>query len=303
MNMPDLWIVATLLAAAFQTVRFMLQKVLATATLSPAGATFSRFVYSAPFIAVLLAWYMVQTEAALPAMSLRFWAFGLLGGVTQILATICVVALFKERNFSVGITFKKTEVIQTVLVGLVLLGERVSWGGFGAIILGLIGVLLLSGGKDAVGLKLSDLRNRAVGLGLMSGLLFGFSGVSYRGASLTLAAEDPLLRAGVTLMAVVIMQTVIMALWLHFRDCAQMGRVWRARRVAIWIGLTSMAGSMCWFTAFTLQTAAYVNALGQVELIFSLFATTLFFREKISAREGLGMAVLAASILLLILVV
>jgi len=303
MIMPDLWIVATLLAAAFQTVRFMLQKVLATATLSPAGATFSRFVYSAPFIAVLLAWYMVQTDAPLPALSLRFWAFGLLGGVTQILATICVVALFKERNFSVGITFKKTEVIQTVLVGLVLLGERVSWGGFGAIMLGLVGVLLLSGGKDAVGLRLSDLRNRAVGLGLLSGLLFGFSGVSYRGASLTLAAEDPLLRAGVTLMAVVAMQTVIMALWLHFRDRAQMGRVWRARRVAIWIGLTSMAGSMCWFTAFTLQTAAYVNALGQVELIFSLFATTLFFREKISAREGLGMAVLAASILLLILAV
>ena len=301
--MPDLWIVATLLAAAFQTVRFMLQKVLATATLSAAGATFSRFVYSAPFIAALLAWYMAQTQAALPALSLRFWAFGLLGGVTQILATICVVALFKERNFSVGITFKKTEVIQTVLVGLVLLGERVSWGGFGAIMLGLLGVLLLSGGKDAVGLRLSDLRNRAVGLGLMSGLLFGFSGVSYRGASLTLATEDPLLRAGVTLMAVVIMQTVIMALWLHFRDPAQIGRVWHARRVAIWIGLTSMAGSMCWFTAFTLQTAAYVNALGQVELIFSLFATTLFFREKVSAREGVGMAVLGASILLLILVV
>lgn len=303
MTMPDLWIIATLLAAAFQTVRFMLQKVLATATLSPAGATFSRFVYSAPFIAVLLWWYMAQTGASLPTLEWRFWAFGLLGGVTQILATICVVALFKERNFSVGITFKKTEVIQTVLVGLLLLGERVTWGGFGAILLGLLGVLLLSGGKDAVGLRLSDLRNRAVGLGLMSGLLFGFSGVSYRGASLTLAVDDPLLRAGVTLMAVVLMQTLIMAVWLYWRDRAEIGRVWRARRVAVWIGLTSMAGSMCWFTAFTLQTAAYVNALGQVELIFSLFATTLFFREKVSKREALGMAVLALSILLLILVV
>ncbi|WP_439655608.1 EamA family transporter [Sulfitobacter aquimarinus] len=301
--MPDLWIIATLMAAAFQTVRFMLQKVLATATLSPAGATFSRFVYSAPFIAVLLWWYMAQTGAALPALEWRFWAFGLLGGVTQILATICVVALFKERNFSVGITFKKTEVIQTVLVGLLLLGERVTWGGLGAILLGLLGVLLLSGGKDAVGLRLSDLRNRAVGLGLMSGLLFGFSGVSYRGASLSLAVDDPLLRAGVTLLAVVLMQTLIMVVWLFWRDRAEVGRVWRARRVAVWIGLTSMAGSMCWFTAFTLQTAAYVNALGQVELIFSLFATTLFFREKISGREALGMGVLILSILLLILVV
>lgn len=64
-----------------------------------------------------------------------------------------------------------------------------------------------------------------------------------------------------------------------------------------------MAGSICWFTAFTLQNAAYVNALGQVELIFSVFATTLFFREKISLREAIGMGVLTVSILLLILFV
>jgi drug/metabolite transporter (DMT)-like permease len=299
----DLWIVVTLLAAALQTVRFMLQKVLATATLSPAGATFSRFVYSAPFIAVLLVSYMQATQASLPALDARFWGFGLLGGMTQILATVCVVMLFKERSFAVGITFKKTEVIQTVLVGVLLLGDLVSLGGLAAIALGLVGLLLLSGGKEARGFHLSDLRNRAAGLGIASGILFAFSAVSYRGASLTLATDDPLLRAGVTLMAVVVMQTVIMTVWLWFRERGEMGRVWRARRVAVWIGLTSMGGSLCWFTAFTLQNAAYVKALGQVELILGILASTLFFREKITAREGLGMAVLVASILLLILVI
>ncbi|MGB5865164.1 MAG: EamA family transporter [Sulfitobacter sp.] len=281
----------------------MLQKVLATNTLSPAGATFSRFVYSAPFIAVLLAVYLSHTDAILPALSAEFWGFGLLGGTAQILATVCVVALFKERNFAVGITFKKTEVIQTVLVGVLLLGELVSWGGFAAILLGLVGLLLLSGGKDAKGFHLSDLRNRAAGLGIASGILFAFSAVSYRGASLTLATDDPLLRAGVTLMAVVVMQTLIMAVWLYLREPSEMTRVWRARRVAVWIGLTSMGGSLCWFIAFTLQNAAYVKALGQVELILSVLASTLFFREKITAREATGMAVLVASILLLILVI
>jgi drug/metabolite transporter (DMT)-like permease len=303
MNMPELWIIVTFLAAAFQTVRFMLQKVLATSTLSPAGATFSRFIYSAPFIAVLVIVYMNMTGSSLPALDGRFWGFGLLGGTSQILATICVVALFKERNFAVGITFKKTEVIQTVLVGVLLLGELVSWGGFAAIALGLVGLLLLSGGKEASGFHLSDLRNRATGLGILSGILFAFSAVSYRGASLTLATDDPLLRAGVTLMAVVMMQTLIMAVWLHFREQGEIGRVWRARRVAIWIGLTSMGGSLCWFIAFTLQNAAYVKALGQVELILSVIASTLFFREKITGREALGMAILVASILLLILAI
>lgn len=301
--MPELWIVVTLLAAAFQTVRFMLQKVLATATLSPAGATFSRFIYSAPFIALLLVAYMSATQASLPPLDARFWGFGLLGGTAQILATVCVVMLFKERNFAVGITFKKTEVIQTVLVGVVLLGDLVSLAGLAAIALGLVGLLLLSGGKEATGFHLSDLRNRAAGLGIASGILFAFSAVSYRGASLTLAVEDPLLRASVTLMAVVTMQTVIMLVWLGLYDRGEIGRVWRARRVAIWIGLTSMGGSLCWFTAFTLQNAAYVKALGQVELILSILASTLFFREKITLREAVGMAILVASILLLILVI
>ncbi|WP_299557627.1 DMT family transporter [uncultured Sulfitobacter sp.] len=300
---PDLWILVTLAAAAFQTVRFMLQKVLATSTLSAAGATFSRFIYSAPFIALLLVLYLRVTDAAIPALSVRFWGFGLLGAATQILATVCVVALFKQRNFAVGITFKKTEVIQTVLVGFVLLGEAVSWQGFGAIALGLIGLLLLSGDEDARGFSLRDLSKPAAVLGIASGILFAFSAVSYRGASLTLATEDPLLRAGVTLAAVVGMQTALMVVWLRLRQPGEIARVWAARRVALWIGLTSMGGSLCWFIAFTLQNAAYVKALGQVELILSVLAATLFFRERITAREALGMAVLVASIVLLILVI
>jgi drug/metabolite transporter (DMT)-like permease len=301
--LPDPWILVTLAAAAFQTVRFMLQKHLATETLTAAGATFSRFIYSAPFILLLLAGYTVATETALPATNPRFWGFGLLGATSQILATVCVVLLFKQRNFAVGITFKKTEVIQTVLVGWLLLGEVVSPWGFAAIALGIVGLLLLSGEEGAWKLRPSDFTNRAAVLGIASGILFAFSAVSYRGASLSLDGGGAFLRATVTLAAVVTMQTLLMAVWLQFREPGQIAKVWNARRVALWIGLTSMGGSLCWFVAFTLQNAAYVKALGQVELILSIAATTFFFRESISGREWAGMAVLLGSILMLVLVI
>ena len=300
---PDLWILVTFAAAIFQTLRFMLQKHLATATLSAAGATFARFFYSAPLVALLLAIYLSQTGQRLPTPSLMFWGYGMMGGLAQILATVCVVMLFKSRNFAVGITFKKTEVIQTVLVGIVVLGEGVSWAGFGAIALGLVGLLLLSAPPGGVGLGLRQMVNRAAGLGLASGVLFAVSAVSYRGASLELEVSDPLLRAGVTLAAVTAMQTVAMAIWLRLRDAGQLGAVWAARRVAGWIGLMSMGGSFCWFLAFTLQNAAYVKAVGQVELILSILASTLFFHEKITARELAGIAVLCLSIVLLVVVI
>ncbi|MEW9919420.1 EamA family transporter [Marimonas sp. MJW-29] len=300
---PELWIIVTIAAAAFQTVRFMLQKHLATATLSAGGATFSRFLYSLPFILILVALYVGSVGAGLPVLGPGFWGFGLLGASAQILATVCVVLLFKQRNFAVGITFKKTEVIQTVLVGWVLLGEGVSGLGFAAIGLGIVGLLLLSGGPETKGFRLADMTNRAAGLGIASGILFAFSAVSYRGATFAVLTDDPLMRAGVTLAAVVTMQMAIMLVWLRWREPGEIGRVWGARRVAIWIGLTSMGGSLCWFTAFALQNAAYVKALGQVELVLSVMASTLFFRERISAREWAGMAVLVGSILMLVLVI
>ncbi|AXI51685.1 MULTISPECIES: DMT family transporter [unclassified Sulfitobacter] len=301
-TLPDLWILVTLAAAVFQTGRFMLQKYLATATLSAAGATFSRFLYSAPFILLGLVAYLALSATPLPALGPGFWAHGLVGGTAQILATVCVVLLFKQRNFAVGITFKKTEVILTVLVGWIILGEGVSATGFAAIALGVVGLLLLSGGAEAKGFHLRDLRNRAAGLGIASGALFAVSAVSYRGASLAVQTDLPVLRAGVTLAAVVTMQSLIMAVYLRLREPGQIRDVWRARRVAVWIGLTSMGGSLCWFIAFTLQNAAYVKALGQVELILSVAASTMFFREKISPREAAGMAVLIASILMLVMV-
>ncbi|MEP1200722.1 EamA family transporter [Tateyamaria sp.] len=298
-----LWIPITVAAALFQTLRFMLQRQLSLGTLSAGGATLARFMYSAPLVAVLIVIYMAQTGQDWPRFGPEFWVYGACGGLAQILATVATVRLFQARNFAVGITFKKTEVMQAVLVGWVVLGDSVSVLGFAAIGLGLVGVLLLSAPPDLVRVRLRDLANRSVALGLGAGLLFAVSGVCYRGASLSLGLEDPLARAGLTLSAVTAMQLVAMVIWLRWRDPGQVTAVWGARRVAVWVGLMSMLGSFCWFTAFTLQNAAYVNAVGQVELILSALASTLVFREAISAREWAGMGILLGSILMLIVVI
>ena len=293
----------TIAAAVFQTLRFMLQRVLAVSTLSASGATFARFVYSAPLVALALWVYVQGSGQVVPSLPGRFWLYGATGGLAQILATVAVVTLFKARNFAVGVTFKKTEVIQTVLLGVILLGEGVSLLGLAAIGLGLVGLLLLSRPPGDARFALRDLVNRAAGLGLASGALFAVSAVSYRAASLSLESEDPVLRAGVTLAAVTAMQMTGMAVWLFWKDRAQILAVWQARRIAVWVGVMSMGGSFCWFLAFTLQNAAYVKALGQVELILSGLVSALVFRERVRPREWLGMVVILMSVLVLVLAI
>ena len=66
-----------------------------------------------------------------------------------------------------------------------------------------------------------------------------------------------------TLLVAISMQFVGMAFYLRWREPGQITQVIRAWRLAIWVGLLSLLGSLAWFTAFALQNAAYVKALGQ----------------------------------------
>ncbi len=299
----ELWIPVTLAAATAQALRFMLQKFLRGGTLKTSGATFSRFFYSAPLAALGLALYLWFSQQAAPVPNARFWLFALGGGLAQILATLCVVALFSLRNFAVGITLKKTEVLQTALIGFLVLGETVSRGAALAIVIGFVAVVLLS--ETPISWRMfrrgEGLRSRAIALGLGSGLLFGFSAIGYRGATLALPGDDAVLRAAMTLAIVTASQSLAMGLWLAWRDREELAAVLAAWRVAGLVGITSVIGSFCWFLAFALQRAAYVKGLGQIELILSLAASVLVFHERITPRELAGMALLMVSVLMLVL--
>lgn len=295
------WILLSIAAAAFQTLRFMLQKTLSGGALSAGGATLARFFYSMPFVLSLALGYVMWSGVSWPTLSGAFWAYALTGGLTQILATWCVVALFAHRNFAVGITFKKSEVMQTALIGFVLLGDQVSIVGIGAILLGLVGVLILSDNPGGAGGFARRMMNRAAGLGLLSGAFFAVSAVCYRGATLEVPSDDPFLRAVFTLAIVTTSQTLALSAWLSWREKGEIGRVIAARGTAVWMGLSGLGGSICWFTAFTLQNAAYVFAVGQVEVIFSIAAAVLFFGESIARRELAGIGFLTVSILALVL--
>lgn len=296
----DAWIPITIAAAAAQTIRFMVQKHLASGTLTATGATLARFLYSAPLAAAFAFAYAQARDIPIAAPDPAFWAYAVSGGIAQILATVCVVALFAHRNFAVGITYKKTEVILTAIVGWLILGDRISLLGGAAILIGFLGVLWLSDEKQDS--QRWRIFNRAAALGLLSGVFFAISAVGYRGAVLSIEAGDTAFRAAITLAIVTLMQTALLVGWLIWRDRAELAAVVRSWRTSALVGLFSLIGSFCWFAAFSLQNAAYVFALGQVELIFSIVAATLWFRERITRRELAGMTVLTVSIILLVVV-
>ena len=297
-----LWIAATLIACTLQALRFLLQKRLAGGGggLGPVAATFARFVY-APFVLglALMAWRL-GGGAALPPLGEGFWPFAFAGGVSQILATVLVVATFAQRNFSVGIALSKTTVLMTIVVGAVVLGEVPSGPAIVAIVVGVLGVVAISVPR---GVRWrAALSDRAVAFGLGAGAFFAVSGVSYRGATLAVGSDEALLRAAVTLFFVTALQSAILGAWMAWRDRAALRGTFRRWRVSGAIGATSMLGSLAWFTAYTTQQAALVNAVGQVELVLTLAISAFLLQERVTAREVAGTLLIGGSVAAILLV-
>ena len=301
--MMELWIPVTIAAAFLQNLRSALQRHLRS-SLGTRGASFVRFGYGFPVAVLYVAALHFVGGYFLPQMNWPFVGWAILGGLAQIYATIMLVYLFSLRNFAVGTAYSKTEPVQAALFGLVLLGERLHPGTVVAIIIGGIGVMLISVARTPLNARslLAALFSRTALIGIASGGVFGISAVAYRSASLSLDGPNAVVQAAFTLAFVTGFQTLYMLVWMVFTDRAEIGKVIRSWRSSALVGLAGVLGSAGWFTAMTLQQVAYVRALGQIELVFTFAASVFLFKERINRLEVLGCLLILTGILGLIFV-
>ena len=214
-----------------------------------------------------------------------------------------LVYLFSFRNFAVGTTFSKTETVQTAIFGIVVLGETISFGATAGIIVSLFGVMLIS--LTNLTANPREIMRQCLQLpaliGIASGAVFGISAVTYRAAALSLDGGHFSLRAALTLAVATVFQTIVMAVYMQIREPGQLRAVLRTWKVSSLVGLTGVLGSIGWFTAMTIQNAAYVRAVGQIELLFTFAASYLFFKEKSSRNELFGIGLVTVGILILVM--
>lgn len=294
----ELWIPITVAAAFSQNLRSALQKNLKK-SLSTWGATSARFVYAAPLAFALTVVLMLMQGNGAPSTNGLFFGYAVMGGLAQILATGLLVHLFSYQNFTVATAFTKTEPIQTALFGIVLLGDVLSPVICIAILISLLGVVLISIPQDRE--KGKNWFDSKALIGIASGALFGLSAVAYRGASLALDDGDVIMRASFTLTIVTVFQSMVVLLWLRVREPGQPLLLLKHWRAACLVGVVGMVGSLAWFTAFTLENAAHVRALGQIEIVFMLGASAFFFKERVTARELAGVLLVTIGIVGLVL--
>ena len=291
---PGLWAVFTVIAAAAQTVRNATQREL-TQKLGTVGATHVRFLFGLPFGLLFLLGVLLAGGTGLPRPPAAFWPWVLDGALTQVAATALMLAAMRERSFVVTIAYIKTEPVQVALFGLLLLGDAVTPALALAILIATVGVVVMSvkPGASAGGL-------RPTLLGLAAGAMFGLSAVGFRGAILSLGLPSYLMAATFTLVIGLALQSVLLSGYLGLREPKVLAGIMRAWRPSLFAGFVGALASQFWFLAFALATAASVRTLALVEVIFAQAISRFAFKQRTTAREAFGIALIVVGCVLLI---
>lgn len=302
----ELWVIISVVAAFLQNLRSALQKYL-KGRMGTTGATFVRFGFGAPFALLYLAIMRFGLGHPLPVPNATFLFWAVVVVVTQIAATFLLIHLFSFRNFVVGTAYSRTEPMQAAIIAFLVFSERLSASAVLAIAIAVAGVMLLSVARTAVTPKtlVQSVFSRTAGIGLLSGTLFGLAAVGVRAASLALQpglpAPDAAMQAAFTLVTVILVQSVVMFVWMVIREPAEIGHIRAAWKPSLMVGFAGATASFCWFFAMTLQHAALVKVVGQVEMIFTIASSAFIFKEHINTREIAGCAAIVTGIVVLLL--
>jgi drug/metabolite transporter (DMT)-like permease len=299
--MMEFWAIIAIIGATAQSLRTVCQKILIPRT-GELGASFSRFVYGILFAWIWTFAICLKTGASLPEMNMLFFVFVGFAAILQIAFTILLIMMFNHRNYAIGIALSKTEILQTALLEAFLIGYVASFSILFAIIIGLVGIALLSYQKIEIanGHKVHLFFSPSHFLGIGSGAALALANIFYFKATILLEG-DLLLDASFTAAIAITMQTIILGTYLILRQPEQLMLCLANWRIGIFIGITAAVSTAAWFMAFAMFHLGAVRAIGQIELIISILFSWLFLKEKITLLEVIGISVLGISIILVLL--
>jgi drug/metabolite transporter (DMT)-like permease len=293
----SLWVFATLIAAAAQTARNAAQSGL-TAKIGTLGATQVRFVFGLPFAALFLWLATLGTGEPPPVPTTASLSWTALGATAQIAATALMLVTMKSRSFAVTTAWIKTEPVLVALLAAATIGDPLTLPALAAIAVATAGVVILSTKPETTRLMLHDLRPAVTGL--LAGLMFGIAAIGFRGGILALPEGGFLIRASTVLVVSLVLQSGILLLWFAVFDRAALVASFGVWRTSLLAGFLGALASQFWFIGFSLTSAANVRTLALVEVIMALAVSAYIFRQPVTRRQMIGMAVILAGVALLL---
>ena len=238
------------IGATAQSLRTVCQKILIPRT-GELGASFSRFIYGILFAWVWTFAICLKTGNSLPEMNLLFLLLVGFAAILQIAFTILLIMMFNHRNYASGIALSKTEILQTAILEAILIGYLASFYTIFAILIGLVGIALLSYQKIEIanGQKVHLFFSPSHFLGIGSGAALALANIFYFKATILLEGNLLLLDASFTAAIAITMQTIILGTYLILRKPEQLMLCLANWRIGILIGITAAVSTCLLYTS------------------------------------------------------
>lgn len=300
------WVEISIAAGVFLTIRNALARTL-SGKASPVLISWARFAFNLPFSGPLV--IFLSLSSGWPTLSLEFYWYCFLTGVTQILANVALVSAFQHANFAQAIVLHKLEVLFTALFGMMFFAETPSLFGWVGIITSSLGVMLMNFGKEGgpAGWRRAFHFDLGAVLALVCAVFLVLASFMLKEATAEFAALNPHFGASRFEAAVyaVFHTTWIEVVLLTFSLWSFQREEFRSipthwRRMAL-IGAASFGGSICAFWSYSLTLVVYAKAVAQIEAVVAIGLALLIWREKEvwSQVPGIALVIIGIAVILL----
>ena len=281
------WIFLTISAIFFQIIRNLEQKKLHQ-NLDVFTTSWSRFILPFPFAIIAVA-------STFKSYNFEFFYYILINALFQILGNVFLIKTIQTKNFSVGIAFSKTEIIQALILGFLIYNFRFDFNEILAIFLAFIGIILLAK-LDFKNFKdfTKSLKNIASLYGILCGFCFGITSYNIQFASNYLISDgfNSIKASTLVLLYTIFFQNIFFIILKAYQkrllsDVKKLFLVENYRRFLI-ASITSFIGSICWYGAYAIGNVIHVKTVGQLEIIASMLVVKFYLKEKNTIKESLG---------------
>lgn len=247
-------------------------------------------------VVLIFAWIMAFLTAGIPDLTAIGWKtylFLMLSGLSTGASWICYFKALQLGDVNKVAPIDKSSILLTMLLAFFLLGEGISWGKLGCMVLIGVGTYLMIERKET-----APASKEGHGWMFCAILSAFFAALTTILGKVGIESIDSNLGTAIRTVFVLILAWIIVFARGKQRGISTIdGKSWW---FLILSGVATGLSWLCYYRALQTGNASLVAPIDKLSILFTVAFSGIFLKERLSAKSGLGLALLTAGTLLLL---
>ncbi len=239
----------------------------------------------------LITFITTPVSSQLSSISSKTVTFLTLSGITTGASWLCYFHALKIGNVNVVVPIDKSSIVFTIVLSAVFLTEPFT------LLTGICTALIFMGTLLMIEKRTSSQRKK-------SAILYAFAGAVFAAltsvlAKIGIAGISSDLGSSIRTVIVLIMAWIIVFINKDYKKLYALDA--KSSFYIILSGIATGASWLCYYRALSMGPASHVAPIDKLSIVFTVFLSWLFFKEKLSSKGFVGLILIVAGTLLLVI--